>query len=184
MATQHYSRLPWQLRLLIGLAVTPAQWRAGKTWLWTFPRLSLPPLSLQSHSSSVCTCSQTHSFCLSVWSCVFFKNMSLLKIIFKLFVFASLTAVVVLLLQHWLTTKQYVFNKDDIAKLAKQYAGECHTSLEGEAFKHIYCQTLCSQDRTRSRPSPKWWWSSEKGDDFCRWLSLPSPAVNTISLQT
>lgn len=70
--------------------------------------------------------------------------MSLLKIIFKLFVFASLTAVVVLLLQHWLATKQYVFNKDDIAKLAKQYAGECHTSLEGEAFKHIYCQTLCS----------------------------------------
>lgn len=50
--------------------------------------------------------------------------MSLLKIIFKLFVFASLTAVVVLLLQHWLATKQYVFNKDDIAKLAKQYAGE------------------------------------------------------------
>ncbi|XP_008324340.1 sigma non-opioid intracellular receptor 1 [Cynoglossus semilaevis] len=50
--------------------------------------------------------------------------MSLLKIIFKLFVFASLTAVVVLLLQHWLATKQYVFNKDDIAKLAKQYAGQ------------------------------------------------------------
>lgn len=38
--------------------------------------------------------------------------------------FAAVTVLVVLLLRHWMATKQYVFNKEDIAKLAKQYAGE------------------------------------------------------------
>lgn len=42
----------------------------------------------------------------------------------KLLVFAGVTVLVVLLLRHWMATKQYVFNKEDVARLAKQYAGE------------------------------------------------------------
>lgn len=42
----------------------------------------------------------------------------------KLLVLAAVSVLVVLLLRHWMATKQYVFNKEDIAKLAKQYAGE------------------------------------------------------------
>lgn len=50
--------------------------------------------------------------------------MSALRTCLKLLVFAAVTVLVVLLLRHWMATKQYVFNKEDIAKLAKQYAGE------------------------------------------------------------
>lgn len=42
----------------------------------------------------------------------------------KLLLLAAVSVLVVLLLRHWMTAKQYVFNKEDIAKLAKQYAGE------------------------------------------------------------
>lgn len=38
--------------------------------------------------------------------------------------FAAAAVLVVLILRHWMATKQYVFNKEDVAKLAKQYAGE------------------------------------------------------------
>ena len=50
--------------------------------------------------------------------------MSVVRTSFKLFVFAAVTVLVVLLLRQWMATKQYVFNKEDVAKLAKQYAGE------------------------------------------------------------
>lgn len=50
--------------------------------------------------------------------------MSALRTGFKLLFFAAATVLVVLLLRHWMATKQYVFNKEDVAKLAKQYAGE------------------------------------------------------------
>lgn len=42
----------------------------------------------------------------------------------KLLVFVTFTVLLVLLLRHWMATKQYVFNKEDVAKLAKQYAGK------------------------------------------------------------
>ncbi len=50
--------------------------------------------------------------------------MSLLRMSLKLFLFAAVTGLIVLLLRHWMATKEYVFNKEDVAKLAKQYAGE------------------------------------------------------------
>ncbi|XP_006795652.1 sigma non-opioid intracellular receptor 1 [Neolamprologus brichardi] len=52
--------------------------------------------------------------------------MSLLKIISRLLVFAGVTVLTVLLLRYWLSSKQYVFNREDVAKLAKQYAGQDH----------------------------------------------------------
>lgn len=71
-------------------------------------------------SASLYACSQT---CLCV-SERFVSAMSLLKIILRLLVFAGVTVLTVLLLRYWLASKQYVFNKEDVAKLAKQYAGE------------------------------------------------------------
>lgn len=44
----------------------------------------------------------------------------------KLLVFTVATILAVFLLRHWMATKDYVFNKEDIAKLAKQYAGQDH----------------------------------------------------------
>ncbi|XP_020563472.1 sigma non-opioid intracellular receptor 1 isoform X2 [Oryzias latipes] len=52
--------------------------------------------------------------------------MSFIKAIFKLLVLASVGVLVVLVLQNWMATKDYVFNRDDIAKLVKQYAGQDH----------------------------------------------------------
>lgn len=51
-------------------------------------------------------------------------TMSFIKAIFKLLVFASVAVLVVVSLRNWMATKEYVFNKEDIAKLVKQYAGE------------------------------------------------------------
>lgn len=56
----------------------------------------------------------------------FVSAMSLLKIISRLLVFAGVTVLTVLLLRYWLASKQYVFNREDVAKLAKQYAGQDH----------------------------------------------------------
>lgn len=50
--------------------------------------------------------------------------MSALRTAFKLLLLAAATVLVVLLLRHWMATKQYVFSREDVAKLAKQYAGE------------------------------------------------------------
>eukprot|EP00064_Thunnus_orientalis_P010681 superscaffoldBa00001473_g10707 len=52
--------------------------------------------------------------------------MSVVKTSLRLLVFATVTVLAVLLLRHWMATKQYVFNREDIAKLAKQYAGQDH----------------------------------------------------------
>lgn len=42
----------------------------------------------------------------------------------KLVVFVGVLVLVILYTQYWLANKQYVFTKEDIAKLAKQYSGE------------------------------------------------------------
>lgn len=42
----------------------------------------------------------------------------------KLVVFVGVLVLVIQYLQYWLANKQYVFTKEDVAKLAKQYAGE------------------------------------------------------------
>ncbi|XP_040053922.1 sigma non-opioid intracellular receptor 1 [Gasterosteus aculeatus] len=52
--------------------------------------------------------------------------MSVVRTCLKLFLFSALTVLAVLLLREWMATKQYVFNKEDVAKLAKQYAGQDH----------------------------------------------------------
>lgn len=101
--------------------------------------------------------------------------MSALRTGFKLLLFATAAVLVVLLLRHWMATKQYVFNKEDIAKLAKQYAGgsgsvtRCVLMWVGAKVDFAIIQLkdsncLCSQDRTMNRPSPRWWWSSGRGD--------------------
>uniref|UniRef100_A0A1A8JL18 Sigma non-opioid intracellular receptor 1 n=1 Tax=Nothobranchius kuhntae TaxID=321403 RepID=A0A1A8JL18_NOTKU len=52
--------------------------------------------------------------------------MSFVRAILRLFAVATVAVLVVLLLRYWMATKTYVFNKEDIAKLAKQYAGQDH----------------------------------------------------------
>ncbi|KAM8872637.1 sigma non-opioid intracellular receptor 1 [Synchiropus picturatus] len=52
--------------------------------------------------------------------------MHVFKVILRLFIVVVTSALVILLLQHWLATKEYVFNREDVAKLAKQYAGQDH----------------------------------------------------------
>ncbi|XP_057675292.1 sigma non-opioid intracellular receptor 1 [Corythoichthys intestinalis] len=52
--------------------------------------------------------------------------MALVPRCFRLLVFVGVACLVVLLLKHWMATKQYIFNHDDIAKLTKQYAGQDH----------------------------------------------------------
>lgn len=42
----------------------------------------------------------------------------------KLVVFVGVLVLVKQYIQYWLASKQYVFTKEDIAKLAKQYSGE------------------------------------------------------------
>ncbi|XP_061887720.1 sigma non-opioid intracellular receptor 1 [Entelurus aequoreus] len=52
--------------------------------------------------------------------------MACLRTCCKLLLFVGIAGLAVLLVNHWLATKQYLFNKDDIAKLAKQHAGQDH----------------------------------------------------------
>ncbi|XP_077593960.1 sigma non-opioid intracellular receptor 1 isoform X1 [Stigmatopora nigra] len=52
--------------------------------------------------------------------------MALFPPCFRLAVFVGIAALAVLLLRHWMATKNYIFNHDDIAKLTKQYAGQDH----------------------------------------------------------
>lgn len=59
--------------------------------------------------------------------------MSCFKTAVRLFGAFTVAVLVVLLLRNWMATKQYVFNKEDIAKLAKQYAGQDHE----QAFSKI-----------------------------------------------
>ena len=50
--------------------------------------------------------------------------MSLINVILKLIVLTGVSVLIVLFLRHWMDTKQYVFTQEDVAKLAKQYAGK------------------------------------------------------------
>ncbi|KAM9425313.1 sigma non-opioid intracellular receptor 1 [Pholidichthys leucotaenia] len=52
--------------------------------------------------------------------------MSVLRTCLRLLILVSVTVLTVLLLRYWLNTKEYVFNKEDVAKLVKQYAGLDH----------------------------------------------------------
>lgn len=50
--------------------------------------------------------------------------MSLTNKILKLIVASGVLFLVVQYLRYWMVNKQYVFTKEDIANLAKQYAGK------------------------------------------------------------
>ncbi|MBN3275505.1 SGMR1 protein, partial [Polyodon spathula] len=52
--------------------------------------------------------------------------MTFISKVLKLVVVLGVLTLLVLYMQYWLGNKQYVFNKDDVAKLAKQYAGLDH----------------------------------------------------------
>ncbi|XP_065146300.1 sigma non-opioid intracellular receptor 1 [Paramisgurnus dabryanus] len=52
--------------------------------------------------------------------------MSLLRNVLKLVVVLGTLMVTVQFLRYWMATKQYIFTKEDVAKLAKQYAGQDH----------------------------------------------------------
>ncbi|XP_041826046.1 sigma non-opioid intracellular receptor 1-like [Melanotaenia boesemani] len=63
--------------------------------------------------------------------------MSVVKITSRLLGVATITVLVVLLLRNWRADKQYVFNKEDIAKLAKQYAGQDHEQTFSEVVVEL-----------------------------------------------
>lgn len=46
--------------------------------------------------------------------------------ILRLLLLLAASVLGVLLLQHWMSSKQYVFDQEDVSKLAKQYAGQDH----------------------------------------------------------
>ncbi|XP_062268825.1 sigma non-opioid intracellular receptor 1 [Platichthys flesus] len=52
--------------------------------------------------------------------------MSALRSCLRLLVLISVSVLVVLLLRDWIATKQHVFDREEIAKLAKQYSGQDH----------------------------------------------------------
>ncbi|XP_010897372.1 sigma non-opioid intracellular receptor 1 [Esox lucius] len=52
--------------------------------------------------------------------------MSLTTKVLKLILLAGVSVLIVLYLRHWMANKQYVFTKEDVAILAKQYAGQDH----------------------------------------------------------
>ena len=71
--------------------------------------------------------------------------MSLVTKICKLCVFLGFTILAVLLVKHWLATKQYVFTKEDVAKIATQYAGKFVTNsnkLYLNILKHMAISAL------------------------------------------
>ncbi|XP_034048673.1 sigma non-opioid intracellular receptor 1 [Thalassophryne amazonica] len=51
---------------------------------------------------------------------------SKMRMCVKLFVFSAVVVLTVLLLRHWMETKEYVFSKEDVMRIAKQYAGQDH----------------------------------------------------------
>ncbi|XP_051973702.1 sigma non-opioid intracellular receptor 1-like [Xyrauchen texanus] len=59
--------------------------------------------------------------------------MSLIRNVLKLVVVIGLLVLAVPFLRYWMATKQYVFTKEDVAKLARQYAGQDHE----QAFSKI-----------------------------------------------
>ncbi|KAG7477179.1 hypothetical protein MATL_G00091330 [Megalops atlanticus] len=52
--------------------------------------------------------------------------MSFISRIIKLVVVVGFIVFILVYLQYWMENKQYIFNKEDVAKLAKQYAGQDH----------------------------------------------------------
>ncbi|XP_028830428.1 sigma non-opioid intracellular receptor 1 [Denticeps clupeoides] len=52
--------------------------------------------------------------------------MSIIASSLKLLVVSGVFCISVLYLRYWMASKQYVFTKEDVAKLAKQYAGQDH----------------------------------------------------------
>lgn len=89
---------------------------------WTAPLLSADGV-FGAACLPLCThVAETLLLCLCLFA--FVLTMSVVKTSLKLFLLAVVTVLTVLLLRHWMATKQYVFNREDVAKLAKQYAGE------------------------------------------------------------
>ncbi|KAG1971035.1 hypothetical protein R3I94_020229 [Phoxinus phoxinus] len=52
--------------------------------------------------------------------------MSLIRNILKMVVVLGVLVLTVQFIRYWMASKQYVFTKEDVAKLAKQYAGQDH----------------------------------------------------------
>ncbi|KAM6985826.1 sigma non-opioid intracellular receptor 1 [Aplochiton taeniatus] len=52
--------------------------------------------------------------------------MSFITKVLKVIVLAGVFVVTVLCIKQWMASKQYVFNKEDVARLAKRYAGQDH----------------------------------------------------------
>ena len=53
-----------------------------------------------------------------------------MSLVTKLCKVCVLSILSVLLVKHWLATKQYVFTKEDVAKIATQYAGKLVTNSD------------------------------------------------------
>ncbi|TRY88026.1 hypothetical protein DNTS_026620 [Danionella cerebrum] len=54
------------------------------------------------------------------------SKMSLIRSLLKCVVLVGFLLSAVQFLRYWMANKQYVFTKEDVAKLAKQYAGQDH----------------------------------------------------------
>lgn len=50
--------------------------------------------------------------------------MSVIRLILKAVVVFGFLVLTVQFIRYWMSNKQYVFTKEDVAKLARQYAGE------------------------------------------------------------
>lgn len=50
--------------------------------------------------------------------------MSLIRIVLKMVVVLGFLGLSVQFIRYWMANKQYVFTKEDVSRLAKQYAGE------------------------------------------------------------
>ncbi len=50
--------------------------------------------------------------------------MSVIRLILKAVVVLGFLVLTVQFIRYWMVNKQYVFTKEDVAKLARQYAGE------------------------------------------------------------
>ncbi|KTG32363.1 hypothetical protein cypCar_00045344, partial [Cyprinus carpio] len=52
--------------------------------------------------------------------------MSLIRIVLKMVVVLGFLGLSVQFIRYWMANKQYVFTKEDVSRLAKQYAGQDH----------------------------------------------------------
>lgn len=97
---------------------------------------------------------------LFVISCVFFESstMSLTNKFLKLVVASGVLFLAVQYLRYWMVNKQYVFTKEDIANLAKQYAGKWIQTLWNQmckceiyTFRVAHTELLLSEQSCISR---------------------------------